>query len=104
MLVTINTDASYDPHIRIGAYGFWIVSNDLLIKQGGSFKHSCKNPHDAEAKCILNALYALGTKEGYISKIIINTDSLNANALLTRDTEHIFKYLGRKNDKHYKDV
>ena len=101
MLVTINTDASWDPQLKIGAYAFWIVSDGFRVKQAGVFKNSCINPHDAEAKCILNALHALATKEGYISRVIINTDSTNAIAILTGDKEHIQKYLGKKNNKQY---
>lgn len=102
MLVTINTDASWDPKLKIAGYAIWIVSDNFRVKVGGVFKDTCRNPHEAEIKAILNALYILGTKEDYISRIIFNTDSTNAIGVLTWDLPHIKKYLGRNNAKHWK--
>ena len=91
MLVTINTDASFHPSLKFGAYAFWAVCNDFKITKSGVFRKKCTNPDDAEAKCIINALKIVLAHKG-ISKIIINTDSLNAIAYLTKDTSHIKKY------------
>jgi len=94
MLVTINTDASFHPTLKNGAYAFWAVSNDFKITKSGVFKSKCINPDDAEAKCIINALKIILLAHKGITKIIINTDSLNAIALLKNDKEHIKKYMG----------
>jgi len=92
MLVTINTDASFHPRLKHGAYAFWAVCNDWKITKSGLFRKLCQTPDDAEAKCIINALTVVLKAHKGISKIIINTDSLNAIAYLTKDEAHIRKY------------
>lgn len=92
MLVTINTDASFHPKLKYGAYAFWAVCNDFKITKSGVFRRLCQTPDDAEAKCIINALTVIIKAHKGISKIIINTDSLNAIAYLTKDVSHIIKY------------
>lgn len=92
MLVTINTDASFHPKLKYGAYAFWAICNDLKITKSGVFRKKCIDPDDAEAKCILNALYMVLKSHNGLTKIIINTDSLNAIAYLTNDKEHTRRY------------
>jgi ribonuclease HI len=92
MLVTINTDASFHPILKYGAYAFWAICNDFKITKSGVFRKKCQTPDDAEAKCIINALTVILKSHKGISKIIINTDSLNAISYLTKDTFHISKY------------
>lgn len=92
MLVTINTDASFHPSLKYGAYAFWAICNDFKITKSGVFRKKCINPDDAEAKCIINALTVILKAHKGISKIIINTDSLNAIAYLKNDKKHIRKY------------
>lgn len=92
MLVTINTDASFHPQIKWGAYAFWAICNDFKITKSGVFRKKCMNPDDAETKCILNALTVILKAHKGITKIIINTDSLNAIAYLTEDKKHIRRY------------
>lgn len=109
MLVTINTDASHDSDLNIGAYAFWIVSNGFRVKQAGIFRHECFCATDAEAKCILNAVYALGTKEEYVSKVIINTDSMRCidlftgNGLQGKKPKH-WKFLRKKFNRLKKNI
>lgn len=75
MIVTINTDASYSPQHKIGAYAFWIVCNQGKIMRSGPLKEA-KNSTDAETKCIANALYCLLNSDFTgITKLIINSDS-----------------------------
>jgi len=95
MLVTINTDASFHPSLKYGAYAFWAICDDFKITKSGVFRSKCINSHDAEAKCIINALKVVLLAHKGISKIIVNTDSLNGIALLTNDKEHIKKYMGQ---------
>lgn len=94
MVVTINTDAAYHSKYKVGAFAFWIVSNLGKIMQSGPLKSGeIKSSTEAEIQCILNALYALGTQKWLnITKIVINTDSLNSIHLLSGDVIAINKY------------
>jgi len=92
MLVTINTDASFHPSLKYGAYAFWAICDDFKITKSGVFRKKCQTPDDAEAKCIINALTVILKAHKGIKKIIINTDSLNAIAYLKKDEKHIHKY------------
>ena len=94
MLVTVNTDASFHPELKYGAYAFWAVCNEFKITKSGVFKTKCMNPDDTEAKCIINALRVVLLAHNDITKVIVNTDSLNAIALLENDTRHIRRYMG----------
>lgn len=93
MIVTINTDASYHPYFKVGAYAFWIISNEGRICHSGSLKKKINRPEQAEFKCIINAFHVLG-KQRYknISKIIVNTDCLNVIHLVQGNKEAIQKY------------
>jgi ribonuclease HI len=100
MLVTINTDASFHPIHKYGAYAFWAVCNEFKITKSGVFRKVCTTPDDAEAKCIINALTVVFSANKNITKVIVNTDSLNAIAFLTDDKEHIKRY-GLSTSKHH---
>lgn len=95
MLVTINTDAGFYPTQKYGSYAFWAVSNEFKICKSGVFKTKCINPDDAETRCIINALSVVLLPHKNITKVIINTDSLNAIAILRNDKVHIRRYVGR---------
>lgn len=74
MVVTINTDASFHPEHRVGAYAFWIVCDQGKMMQSGALKDA-RHPQDAEMKCIANALYALNKSTfTNVKYIVINTD------------------------------
>lgn len=94
MIVTINTDASYSKDHKKGAYAFWMVSNEGRICKSGLLKGKSLDPTHAEIKTISNALYHLATYTGWrgITKVVINTDSLNSIHLLTKNSEAIKKY------------
>ena len=94
MLVTINTDASFHPQLKFGAYAFWAVCNEFKITKSGVFRSKCKDSHDAETRCIVNALNVVLLSHKGITKVIVNTDSLNAIAILTNDKAHIKRYMG----------
>ena len=98
MLVTVNTDASFHPDSKHGAYAFWIVCDEFRLKRSDVFKTKCRNPDDAEARCIINALSALKNRPDI--RIIVNTDSLNAIALLTNNKKHIRRYMGNRKWTH----
>jgi ribonuclease HI len=79
VLVTINTDASFNDQYKIGAYAYWIVSDGCRIKYAGMLKE-CTRSVEAELKAIANGLYRL-TKSRRVNEIhgiIINTDCTNA--------------------------
>lgn len=78
MLCTINTDASFHPLYKVGAYAFWIVCNEFKIQKAGFFRDFSENSTDAEMKCIVNAIHTALEKKTKITKIIINTDSLHS--------------------------
>jgi ribonuclease HI len=76
MVVTINTDASYSPKHKVGAFAFWIVCDQGKIQKAGELRET-HAPHDAEAKSIANAFHTLlHSKFTGISKIVVNTDSM----------------------------
>jgi ribonuclease HI len=102
MLVTINTDASFDVNSKFGGYAFWITCDTFREKKSMWFKETCLDSDDSEARSILNALHYTISKDIKISKIIVNTDSLNAIAILTNDKRHIDKYLNGKKKKRRK--
>lgn len=92
MLVTINTDASFHPDFKVGAYAFWVVCNEFKLQKAGYLKKLCKNPDEAEMNCIINALHQTLSSKVKISKIIINTDSLNSIRVFENDKEGVKKY------------
>jgi ribonuclease HI len=101
MIVTINTDASYSHKHNKGAFAFWMVSNEGKICKSGLLKGDSLDPTHAEIKTISNALFHLSNFTGWsgISKVIINTDSMNSIHLLTKNDKAIKKY--RINRKKY---
>lgn len=78
-ICTINTDASYHPDHKIGAFAFWIVYQGQRLIQSGPLKKP-NGPNDAECMAIANALYALLKTDAFkgIKMVIVNTDSKNA--------------------------
>jgi ribonuclease HI len=75
MLVTINTDASFNPKFKIGAYSFYIKSNNGVIRHANVLK-TAKNSYEAEAMAVANALAALEKSNWIVSRIIINSDCM----------------------------
>lgn len=92
MICTINTDASFHPKLKWGAYAFWAVSDRFKIQKYGGFRGKCLNPTDAETKCIINALQVVLAADKDIKRIIINTDSLNAISIIENHRDNIHRY------------
>lgn len=89
MICTINTDASFSWQYKIGAYAFWIVSNEGRISMSGPFANPVESSQEAEAKCILNAIHVV-LKQSYhkkISVIVINTDSATAISIFKKKSK-----------------
>lgn len=78
--ITINTDASFGPHDKVGGYGYYIICDKFKIRRGGMFKIHPKNPIEAEMMCIANAIHTLINTPSLPSAkfIIINCDCLRA--------------------------
>jgi ribonuclease HI len=93
MIVTITTDASYSHRHKMGAFAFWIVSNQGRLCQSGPLRTGCTRPQIAEFRCIINAVHALG-RLGWkdITKVIINTDCMDVIHLVNNDSANIQKY------------
>ncbi len=92
MLTTINTDASYHSDYKIGAFAFWSISDQFKITKAGYFKQECKNPHEAEMKCIINAIAVTLSANKNIRRIVFNTDSMNSIHVFTNDRANIRRY------------
>jgi ribonuclease HI len=94
MLVTINTDASFNPVLKVGAYAFWIVCDQGRIMNSGVLKGEIGNSTEAEVRCIVNALHALyRARFSNVHKVIINTDCL-----------HFHSYIGKRKRKEVSSV
>lgn len=98
MIITINTDASFNKKHQVGTYAFWITSNLGRIKRSGILHHASADSTQAEMKCICNALYFIATnKEATTAmkdatRVIVNTDSMNAIHLFTDNKRAVKKY------------
>ena len=78
--ITINTDASFHPQLKVGGYAFWIVCDLFRITKAGKFKSEPKTPLHAEMMCIGNSLATLIAQKELprCSWIVINTDCKQA--------------------------
>lgn len=93
MLVTINTDASFNHKHKVGTYAFWAVCNDWRIQKCGVLRDLAERPEDAEMKCIINAVHTVMGQAGRKpTRLIINTDCMNAIHVLSGDGGMISKY------------
>lgn len=74
MTITINTDASYHPVHKVGAFAFWMVCLEGRVIKAGPLKN-VNNAQDAELQSIGNGLYTLlESNFKNIEHIYINTD------------------------------
>lgn len=93
MLCTLNTDASFHPKYKVGAYAFWSVCNTFKLKRASVFKEPfVKSSVEAELKCILNAITLTLRQDKSISSLVVNTDCLNAIHVLKDDRKMVRKY------------
>lgn len=90
-IVTINTDASYHPVFKVGAYAFWIVYQGQRLIQSGPLKE-CRDSHDAECMALANALYALYKSEfAGVKYIVVNTDCQHALWAIRDNNKKFYK-------------
>jgi len=80
LTVTINTDASFGPQSKVGAYAMWIVSQRGRITKAGYFKEDdMLTAEHCEIAAIANAVHTLKKAQwGELGKVIINTDCQHA--------------------------
>lgn len=105
MNCTVQTDASYSKLYQIGAYAYVIISDLGRYKTGGILKESSASASQAEMKCICNALHYITTNPELMAKVTrihINTDSVNAIHLFTNDKKAIQRWGLSK--KSYKNI
>lgn len=90
-IATINTDASFHPWHKVGAYAFWIVYQGHRMKQWGPLAN-CKSPHEAEIMALGNALYALSkSKFDDVKYVVINTDCQHAISAIRDSDKKYYK-------------
>lgn len=88
--IVINTDASFHPDHKVGAYAFFIQCDHFKIQTSGIFKKGTpKDSNEAELMCIGHALTTLLERDyvPYSQELMICTDSLNSiEEIVKQDT------------------
>lgn len=94
MILTINTDASFNRRKEVGTYAFWIVCDEFKLKMSGAIRKNCTRPEVAEYRSLLNALHMAFKmpRTNKITKIIVNTDCLNVIHLAKENNDSIKRY------------
>lgn len=92
MVVTINTDASFYWEKQVGTYAMWIVSDAGTFKYHSAFKERIFDPTEAEYNCLINAIHILIRLKWDVTKLVINTDSLNCIYVIKKDHKACNKY------------
>ena len=80
MLVTVFSDASWCPHVKVGGWGAWVKSERLQHQSGGELKSKPISAREAEVMAIGNAVW-LALRMGAArpgDEILIQTDCLHA--------------------------
>ena len=103
-VVTVNTDASYEPNRKTGGYGIWIKSNFFTIKKAGQFKGQVNDSNEAEIKALINALHILKKNPRKFKGLVINCDNAAARDIVnTGRVAERFKEEGNKLKELLKD-
>lgn len=103
MIVTINTDASFNNKHRVGTFAFWIISNEGKITMSGAFRKKINYPQVAEFRCLMNAFHVMfiANWKG-VKKVIVNTDCLDVIHLLKNDEAEIKKFKLNRFGKNFR--
>ena len=101
MLCTINTDASFNRKRKIGTFAFWSKMNTTTIKRSGKLRGSVDKSCEAELKTIINAIHVTLEREAEITRVIVNTDSMNSIHILTNSKKDIRRYKLQWGGKFY---
>jgi ribonuclease HI len=84
MTITVNTDASYSHQHKVGAFAYWITTENGRYKNAGVLRN-VQDSLDAELQAIANAFHSILKKEWTgITHIYINTDCEAAINLLKK--------------------
>jgi ribonuclease HI len=80
------TDVSFCSETNIGAYAVWAKAEGRTLRYASMFKRPVQNVNVAEAYALINGVVITlrSIKPGPGSKIIAQTDSLNAISALTK--------------------
>jgi ribonuclease HI len=84
--ITVNTDASFHPQLKVGGYAFYIVCDLFKIQKAGQFKRQPRTPMEAEMMCMANALHTLLSQPELPAArlIVINSDCLYSFEKISR--------------------
>lgn len=79
-LITMITDASYNPELKLGGWGAWARNTVKSVLNGGGFFYNnpyISSSHEAEYLAIAQGLYMLHRNDMIVPgcKIIVQTDS-----------------------------
>ena len=94
----INTDASFHPAHKIGAYAFYIMCDHFKLQTVGLFKKGLpRDSNEAEMMSIANALSSLLERDyvPHVKELVLNTDSLNAIEEIIKQNTESGKYVGK---------
>ena len=93
--ITVNTDASFHPELKVGGYAYYIVCDLFKIQKSGMFKKNPKTAMDAEMMCMANALHCLLVQKELPNTkwIVINSDCLFSFEKIKRKSQN---EVGRK--------
>jgi ribonuclease HI len=96
-VITINTDASFNPQHKLGGYAFYIVCDLFKIQKAGMFKKPVDNSKDAEIMCIGNAISTLLAQPELpeTTWLIINSDCLYGMSDIRKSTSELAKKVNR---------
>lgn len=85
--MTINTDASWHPALKIAAYAFTVANNHARIRQAGLLTGTVSSPLEAEILCIKKALETVHGQHfgGMVKWLVLNTDSEQAMLAIMKD-------------------
>ena len=89
--ITINTDASLHPEIKLGGYAFTIACDNFKISKSGKFKNKIYFSHHAEIMAIGNALATLLKKNPLptFEWLVINTDCIAAMCAMSTPKDDV---------------
>lgn len=87
MKMTIFTDASVTPELKIGGYAFYIGCTKGMIKKAGVLKTPCETSAHGELYSVANALHTLKyCRFKPVTSVVIYTDYLRTVEILNNDT------------------
>lgn len=96
---TLMVDASWDPELKVGGYGYWIASSRGKLGGGQPLKGVLESSNLAEMQAICNVLY-IARSHGFVipgDEVLIQTDCRAAIQGLSGFRETVGRELEAKN-------